>query len=309
MLFDSILDTVGETPIIRINRLAPHGVALYVKLEARNPSGSIKDRMAMAILDDALRDGRLRPGQTVVEATSGNAGIALAMACAVRGHPFVAFIGDNFSVERRRLIRAYGAQVVLTPAAEGAIGRSRAAREHAARIGGFFADQYANPSNPRCHRDGTAQEILRAFEGRRLDWFVSGWGSGGTLCGVGNALKRARPDLRIAVAEPSQARVFAGQPWTAHDIAGWVPNFMPAVMSGAIGDETLAIDEAQARAAARDLARHEGLCCGMSSGGAFAAARRLADDVAPGSVILTILPDTGERYLSTALFADTEVDG
>jgi cysteine synthase A len=308
VLFDSILDTVGATPIIRINRLAPPGVSLYVKVEARNPSGSIKDRMAMAILDDALRDGRLRPGQTVVEATSGNAGIALAMTCAVRGHPFVAFISDNYSVERRGMVRAYGAQVVLTPASEGAMGRSRAAREYAAEIGGFFADQYANPSNPRCHRDGTALEILQAFEGRQLDWFVSGWGSGGTLSGVGTALKVARPTLQVAVAEPSQAQVFAGQPWAAHDIAGWVPNFTPAVMAGAIGDRTVAIDEEEACASARDLARYEGLCCGISSGGAFAAARRVAEDAGPGAAILTILPDTGERYLSTRLYADRNLD-
>jgi cysteine synthase len=308
VLYDSILDTIGNTPIIRINRLSPPGVELYIKLEAKNPSGSIKDRMAIAILNDAIEQGRLAPGQTVVEATSGNAGIALAMACAVMGHPFIAFISENFSVERRRLMRAYGARVVLTPAAEGAVGRSRAAREHASSIGGFYCNQYENPSNPRCHREITAREILNAFDGRRLDWFVSGWGSGGTLCGVGAALRSARSDLRIAVAEPSQARVVAGQSWSPHEISGWVPNFMPAVMSDVPVDETLAVEEAEARDAARELASVEGLCCGMSSGAVFAAARRLAASVVAGSVILTILPDSGERYLSTALFADSGCD-
>lgn len=306
MLFNTILDTVGRTPIVKINRLAPPGVDIFVKLEARNPSGSIKDRMAASILDDASRRGVLQPGQTVVEATSGNAGIALAMACAVRGHPFVAFISDNFSVERRRLMRAYGAQVVLTPAAEGAIGRSRAAREYALSIGAYFADQYGNPANPACHRDSTAKEILAAFAGRRLDWFVSGWGSGGTLSGVGAALKAARNDVRIAAAEPAVARVLAGHPWAVHDIAGWVPNFMPPVMVPEVVDHTVAVEEAQARTAARDLARLEGLCCGISSGAAFAAARMIAESAPPGATVLTILPDTGERYLSTALFADAD---
>lgn len=304
MLFDSILDTIGLTPIVRINRLAPPGVDIFVKLEARNPSGSIKDRMAASILDDASRRGALQPGQTVVEATSGNAGVALAMACAVRGHPFVAFISDNYSVERRRLVQAYGAQVVLTPGSEGAIGRSRAAREYAREVGAFFADQYGNPANPACHRDGTAKEILDAFAGRRLDWFVSGWGSGGTLSGVGSALKAARADVRIVAAEPTVAQVLGGQPWSAHDIAGWVPNFMPSVMAPDVVDRTVAVDEAHARSAARDLARVEGLCCGISSGAAFAAARQIAEQAPRGSTVLTILPDTGERYLSTALFAD-----
>lgn len=307
MLFDSILDTIGRTPIIRINRLAPPGVTIFVKLEARNPSGSIKDRMAASILDDASRRGVLRPGQTVVEATSGNAGVALAMACAVRGHPFVAFISDNYSIERRRLVQAYGAQVVLTPGAEGAIGRSRAAREYAQAIGAFFADQYGNPANPACHRDGTAREILDAFANRRLDWFVSGWGSGGTLSGVGSALKAARDDVRVAAAEPAVAQVLGCRPWAAHDIAGWVPNFMPPVMEAmeaGVVDQTVAVDEAEARLAARDLARVEGLCCGMSSGAAFMAARKIAERAPEGSTVLTILPDTGERYLSTQLFAD-----
>jgi cysteine synthase A len=306
LLFDTILDTVGRTPIVKINRMAPPGVDIFVKLEALNPSGSIKDRMAASILDDALRSGALQPGQTVVEATSGNAGIALAMACAVRGHPFVAFISDNFSVERRRLVRAYGAQVVLTPAAEGALGRSRAAREYAQRIGGFFADQYGNPANPACHRNSTAKEILDAFAGRRLDWFVSGWGSGGTLSGVGAALKAARTDVRIAAAEPAVAQVLAGRPWSAHSIAGWVPNFMPPVMVPEVADHTVAVDEAQARTAARDLARLEGLCCGISSGAAFAAARQIAERAPQGTAVLTIFPDTGERYLSTDLFADAD---
>lgn len=302
MLYDSILDTVGRTPIVRINRLAPAGVDIYVKVEARNPSGSIKDRIAASILDDALARGALRPGQAVVEATSGNAGIALAMACAVRGYRFVAFISDNYSVERRRLMRAYGAQVVLTPAAEGAMGRSRAAREYAELTGAYFADQYANPANPACHRDSTAREILQAFAQRRLDWFVSGWGSGGTLSGVGGALKAARTDVQVAAAEPARARVLAGQPWTAHEIAGWAPNFMPAVMTPEVVDRTVAVDEDEAREAARELARHEGLCCGISSGAAFVAARKIALQAPAGSAVLTILPDTGERYLSTSLF-------
>ncbi|AJC46768.1 PLP-dependent cysteine synthase family protein [Xanthomonas sacchari] len=302
MLYETILDTVGHTPIVKINRLAPADVEMFVKIEARNPSGSIKDRIAISILDDALARGALRPGQIVVEATSGNAGVALAMACAVRGYRFVAFISDNYSVERRRLMRAYGAEVVLTPAAEGALGRSRAAREFAECNDAYFADQYANPANPACHRDGTAREILEAFAQRRLDWFVSGWGSGGTLSGVGAALKAARSDVRIAAAEPTRARVLAGYPWSAHEIAGWVPNFMPGVMVPGVADRTVAVDEDEARQAARDLACQEGLCCGISSGAAFAAARAIARQAPAGSAVLTILPDTGERYLSTALF-------
>lgn len=308
MLFANILDTIGNTPIVRINRLAPSGVQILVKLESRNPSGSIKDRMALAILDAAERSGALRPGQAVVEATSGNTGIALAMACAVRGYRFVAFIGDNFSIERRLLMRAYGAEVIPIPALEGASGRIRAAHEYALQCGGFFANQYANPANSDCHRVTTAQEILRAFEGMPLDWFVSGWGSGGTLTGVGQALKSSRPDLRVAAAEPVGAQVLGGRPWAAHEIAGWVPNFMPDLLDASVIDRTVAVGEAQAREAARDLARMEGICCGMSSGASFAAAREIASIAPPGAVVLTILPDTGERYLSTGLFADQDSD-
>lgn len=308
MHFANIVDSIGNTPIIRINRIAPPGVELYVKTESRNPSGSVKDRMALAIVLDAERSGNLRPGQVVVEATSGNAGIAFAMVCAARGYPFTAFIGDNFSIERRKLMRAYGAKVVLTPAAEGTSGRIRAAREYAERVGGFLANQYGNPVNPQCHRDSTAAEIVADFAGRPLHWFVSGWGSGGTLTGIGSALKAARPGIKVIAAEPEMASLLAGGVWSQHNIPGWAPNFIPDVLDRDVVDEIVPVVDSAAYSAVIELARREGILCGISSGATLAAALDIARRASPGDVVLAMLPDTGERYLSTELF-DTVHEG
>jgi len=304
MLLANILESIGETPIVKINRLAPTDVSIYVKVEAHNPSGSIKDRMALAAILHAEKNGDLIPGQIVVEATSGNTGIALAMVCAARGYPFVAFISDNFSIERRKIIRAYGGKVVLTPAIEGAAGRTRAAKEYAEHSNAYFVNQYENPENPNCHRVFTASEIIRDFNEKPLNWFVSGWGSGGTLTGIGEELKaRLFGDVRIVAAEPSTASLLQGKEWQPHKIQGWAPNFFPPVLSRSVPDLIVSVSDEEARCAALDLARNEGIFCGLSSGGTFAAALHIAKKFAkPYDCILAMLPDTGERYLSTFLF-------
>ena len=302
MIFDSILDTIGRTPVVRVQRLAPAGVTMYVKLEAFNPMSSVKDRLALAIILDAEASGALKPGQMVVEATSGNTGIALAMVCAARGYPFVAFMSDSFSVERRKLMRALGAKVILTPAAERATGMVRIANEYAAKHGAFVARQFENPANPAWHRNTTGPEILGDFAGRRLDWFVTGYGTGGTLTGAGEVLKFARPDLRICVTEPEGAALLSGREWAPHKIQGWTPNFIPGVLNRDIFDRIETVTDLEARDTARALSTQEGIFCGLSSGGTFAAALKVARIAEPGSVILTMLPDTGERYLSTFLF-------
>jgi cysteine synthase A len=302
MIHSSILDTIGNTPIVRINRLAPPGVEMYVKVEAFNPMSSVKDRLALAIILDAEKTGALQPGQTVIEATSGNTGIALAMVCAARGYPFVAVMVETFSIERRKLMRALGAKVILTPAAERGSGMVRKAAELAAQHGWFLARQFENPANPAYHRQTTGPEILRDFAGKRLDYFVTGWGTGGTMTGAGQMLKLARPDLRIVTTEPAGAALLAGAEWTPHKIQGWTPDFIPAVLDRSIFDDNIAVDDIQARDAARALATQEGIFCGVSSGATFAAALQLAARVEPGTVILSMLPDTGERYLSTYLF-------
>lgn len=302
MIHDSILDTIGRTPVVRINRLAPAGVEIYVKVESFNPGGSVKDRLALAVILDAERSGALKPGQTVVEATSGNTGIALAMVCAARGYPFVAFMTETFSVERRKLMRAYGARVVLTPAAERGTGMVRRAEAYATRHGAFLARQFENPANPAWHRSTTAAEILQDFAGRRLDWFVSGWGTGGTLTGVGQMLKLARPEVGIAAAEPATAALLEGGEWHPHKIQGWTPDFVPAVLDRSVATRIVTVSEDDARTQARALARSEGLFVGLSCGGTFAAALQIAREAAPGTVLLAMLPDTGERYLSSWLF-------
>jgi cysteine synthase A len=302
MIYSSILDTIGRTPIVRINRLAPPDVTMYVKVEAFNPGGSVKDRLAIAIIEDAERRGVLAPGQTVVEATSGNTGIALAMVCAAKGYPFVAVMVETFSVERRQIMRAYGAKVVLTPAAERGTGMVRKAAELAEKHGWFLAQQFDNPANPAYHRQTTGPEILSDFAGKRLDTFVTGWGTGGTLTGAGQVLKLARPDLKIVVCEPTAAQLLDDKEWKPHKIQGWTPDFVPGVLDRKIFDERLAIDDADAIAAARDLAHKEGIFVGISAGATFAGALRVAKAAAKGSVLLTMLPDTGERYLSTVLF-------
>ncbi|MGA0587345.1 cysteine synthase A [Dyella sp. KRB-257] len=302
MIYDSILDTIGGTPIVKLHRLAPKGVEIYVKVEAFNPGGSVKDRLALAIILDAEKRGVLKPGQTVVEATSGNTGVGLAMVCAARGYPFVAVMSDSFSVERRKLMRAYGARVLLTPAADRGTGMVKKAKELAEKHGWFWASQFENPANPAYHRSTTGPEILKDFAGRRLDYFVSGWGTGGTLTGVGEMLKLARPEVRVIGAEPAGAALLAGGEWQPHKIQGWNPDFIPAVLNREVVDEIKLIPDERSREVARALAAQEGIFVGLSCGGTLAAALEVARDAPQGSVLLAMLPDTGERYLSTYLF-------
>ena len=302
MIHENILGTIGNTPVVKIHRLAPAHATIYVKCEAFNPLSSVKDRLAIAIIEDAERRGTLKPGQTVVEATSGNTGIALAMVCAVKGYPFVALMSDSFSVERRKLMRILGARVILTPAAERGSGMVKKAEELAKKNGWFLARQFENPANPEYHRNTTGPEILRDFVGRRLDWWVTGYGTGGTLTGVSDMLRKARPETKIAVVEPEGAALLAGKEWKPHKIQGWTPDFIPAVLDRESFDELVTVTDIEARDAARDLAAKEGIFCGISSGGTFAAAKKIAEKAPKGSVLLAMLPDTGERYLSTILF-------
>ena len=301
-LYDSILDTIGNTPIVKLHRLAPAHVSLYAKVESFNPGGSVKDRLALAIVLDAERSGALQPGQTIVEATSGNTGIALAMVAAARGYPLVAVMTETFSIERRKLMRAYGAKVILTPAAERGSGMVRKAAELAARHGWFLARQFENEANPAYHRSTTGPEILRDFAGKRLDYFVSGWGTGGTITGAGQVLKLARPGLKVIATEPAGAALLSGKDWQPHKIQGWTPDFIPAVLDRGIADDIRLVDDLVARDTARRLAAEEGLFVGMSAGATVAAALQVAEHAAAGSVLLAMLPDTGERYLSTILF-------
>ena len=302
MPFDSILDTMGRTPVVKLRRLAPAHVELYVKVESFNPGGSVKDRLALAIVLDAERSGTLKPGQTIVEATSGNTGVALAMVAAARGYPFVAVMSETFSIERRKLIRAYGGKVILTPAAERGSGMVRKAAELADRHGWFLARQFDNPANPAYHRNTTAAEILRDFAGRRLDQFVTGWGTGGTLTGVGEVLRLARPEVEIVASEPAVASLLTGQEWNPHKIQGWTPDFIPAVLNREAAHRIVPVDDIVARDTARAIAAQEGIFVGLSSGATLAAALEVAKGAAEGAVILAMLPDTGERYFSTILF-------
>jgi cysteine synthase A len=301
-LHDSILDTIGRTPIVRLHRVAPPHVSLYAKVESFNPGGSVKDRLALAIVLDAEQRGLLKPGDTIVEATSGNTGIALAMVAAARGYRFVAVMTETFSIERRKLMRAYGARVVLTPAAERGTGMVRRAKELAEQHGWFLARQFENEANPAYHRSTTGPEILQDFAGRRLDAFVSGWGTGGTITGAGQVLKTARPGIRVIAAEPAGAALLSGDAWQPHKIQGWTPDFIPQVLDRSVVDEIIKIDDTVARDTARRLAAEEGIFVGISAGATAAAALRVAESAPEGAVILTMLPDTGERYLSTVLF-------
>lgn len=301
MRYDNILDTIGNTPIVKLHRLPPKHVDIYVKVEAFNPSGSVKDRLAIGVILDAEQKGLLKPGDTVVEATSGNTGVALAMVCAARGYKFVAIMGETFSIERRKLMRAYGAKVILTAAAERGSGMVRVAEELAKKHGWFLARQFQNPANPSYHRNTTAAEILQDFAGRRLDYFVSGWGTGGTLTGVGEMLRLARPEVKIVATEPAGAALLAGQEWKPHKIQGWTPDFLPEVLSRTVAHQIVLVDDVLSRDTARQLAIEEGIFAGISSGATLAAALKVAESAAPGSVLLAILPDTGERYLSTFL--------
>jgi cysteine synthase A len=328
MKYESILGTVGNTPVVRINALAPKGVTLYVKVEAFNPLGSVKDRLALGVIEAAERDGSLQPGQTVIEATSGNTGIGLAMVCAAKGYPLVVTMAESFSVERRRLMRFLGAKVVLTPAPLGATGMIDKCKELAAANGWFMTRQFENEANPAYHAKTTAQEILRDFEGERLDYWVTGFGTGGTLKGVAGVLKQKRPETRIVVAEPetapmlasheAQARNADGSPaarhpaWKSHPFQGWSPDFIPKItgdaMTEGLIDEIMTVPGGEGMKASMALAQKEGIFVGISAGGTFAAALKVAEKAAPGSTILCMLPDTGERYLSTPLFADVPAD-
>ena len=302
MIYDTILGTIGRTPIVRVNRLAPKHVTMYVKCEFFNPGGSVKDRLAIAIIEDAERRGTLKPGQTVVEATSGNTGIALAMVCAAKGYPFVAVMTETFSIERRKLMRIMGAKVIFTPAAERGTGMVRKAAELAEKHGWFLARQFENEANPAYHRSTTGPEIIQDFAGRRLDFFVTGWGTGGTLTGAGQMIRLARPDVQIVATEPAGAALLSGKTWAPHKIQGWTPDFIPKVLNREVAHQIVPVADTEAIDTARKLASSEGIFCGISSGGTFAAALKVAANAPQGSVILAMLPDTGERYLSTVLF-------
>ena len=303
-LYDSILDTVGNTPIVKLQRIAPKHVTLYAKVESFNPGGSVKDRLALAIVLDAEAKGLLKPGDTIVEATSGNTGVALAMVAAARGYKFVATMVETFSIERRKLMRAYGAKVILTPAAERGSGMVRRAKELADQHGWFLASQFANPANPAYHRQTTAPEILRDFAGKRLDYFVTGWGTGGTLTGVSDVLRVARPETKIIATEPAGAALLKGDEWKPHKIQGWTPDFVPEVLNREVYDDLLQVTDDDAIATARRLAAEEGIFVGISAGATLATALKVAESAPEGSVLLAMLPDTGERYFSTPLFAD-----
>ena len=320
--YDSILDTVGDTPTIRINRIAPKNVTVYVKFEAFNPAGSVKDRLAMNIIEAAERDGKLKPGQTVVEATSGNTGIGLAMVCAAKGYPLVVTMAESFSVERRRLMRFLGAKVVLTPKAAKGFGMYSKAKELAEANGWFLASQFETDDNADIHENTTGREIIGDFAGERLDYFVTGYGTGGTISGVGRVLRAERPETKIILTEPDNAALVAsgyintrndanqpteGHPnFQPHPIQGWTPDFIPHVLQEALDkkfyDELLPVKGADGIAWSRRLAAEEGIFTGISGGSTFAVSMALAEKAPEGSVILCMLPDTGERYLSTPLF-------
>lgn len=304
MLFNSILETIGNTPIVKLNHSAPANQNIYAKLEAFNPLSSVKDRLAIAIIDDAERRGVLKPGQTVIEATSGNTGIALAMVCAAKGYPFVATMVETFSVERRKIMKALGAKVILTPAAEKGTGMVRRAEQLAEQHGWFLARQFENPANPAYHRNTTGPEILRDFAGKNLDYFVSGWGTGGTMTGAGQVLKLARPELQVIAVEPENAALLSGKEWAPHKIQGWTPDFVPGVLDKSVPDQIVQVSDEEAIATVQRLAREEGIFCGISAGGTMAAAFRVAEQAPADSTFVVMLPDTGERYLSTPLFAD-----
>ena len=327
-LFDSILDTVGDTPVIRVNNLAPEGVRLYVKAEFFNPAASVKDRLALNIIEAAERAGTLQPGQTVVEATSGNTGIGLAMVCAQKGYPLVVTMADSFSVERRRLMRMLGAKVVLTPRAQKGTGMYMKAVELAREHGWFLAHQFETPANADIHEATTAREIIGDFAGDRLDYVVTGYGTGGTVTGLSRVLRRERPETKIILSEPAtaplvssgvaQAREADGAPaashpaFEPHPIQGWTPDFIPLVLQEAIDtrgyDELIPVSGADAIAWAKTLAAREGILTGVSGGASLAVAMQIAQRAAEGSVILAMLPDTGERYLTTPLFEGISED-
>ena len=303
MIYDNILQTIGNTPVVRLNRMGPDHVQIYVKVESFNPLASVKDRLALAIVNDAEQKGTLQPGQTVVEATSGNTGISLAMVCAAKGYPFVATMADSFSIERRKIMRGLGAKVILTPAAERGTGMVKKAEELAEKYGWFLARQFENPANPEYHAQTTGPEILRDFAGQRLDYWVTGYGTGGTLTGAGRVIKAARPGVEIVATEPAGASLLAGNEWNPHKIQGWTPDFIPAVLDREVYDQLRSVTDDRAIEVSRELSYKEGIFTGISSGATLATALEVAENAAEGSVLLAMLPDTGERYLSTPLFA------
>jgi cysteine synthase A len=324
--YDSILDTVGNTPCIRLNRIAPDHVDVYVKVEAFNPAGSVKDRLALSIIEAAERDGRLKPGQTVVEATSGNTGIGLAMVCAAKGYPLVITMAESFSVERRKLMRFLGAKVVLTPKELKGFGMYSKAKELAEENGWFLASQFETADNADIHETTTAREILSDFQGARLDYWVTGYGTGGTVSGVARVLRKERPETKVILSEPANAAIVgsgyvntrnaAHQPteghphFQPHPIQGWTPDFIPWVLQEAIDagyyDELIPVAGPDGIAWSRRLAREEGIFTGISGGSTVAVAMELAENAPEGTVMLVMLPDTGERYLSTPLFEGVE---
>jgi cysteine synthase A len=325
--YESILGTVGHTAVVRINRLAPEHVRLWAKIEAFNPLGSVKDRLALGIIEAAEASGELQPGQTVVEATSGNTGIGLAMVCAAKGHPLVVVMAESFSVERRKLMRFLGARVVLTPAPLRATGMVQKAVELARQHGWFYARQFENPANPDIHERTTAREILEDFRGERLDYFVVGYGTGGTLNGVSRVLARESPETKIVVCEPSDAQLLgsgapqarnpdgsasAGHPaWKPHPMQGWTPDFIPQIAGDVDRSRihrVLPIAPADAMRCSQELAAKEGIFVGITSGATLAGALAVAREAPRGASILCLLPDTGERYLSTPLFAGVAAD-
>jgi cysteine synthase A len=327
-LYDSVVDTIGDTPCIRLNRIAPKHVRMYVKAEFFNPAGSIKDRLAISIIEEAERSGELKPGQTVVEATSGNTGIGLAMVCAAKGYPLVVTMADSFSVERRRLMRFLGAKVVLTPRAAKGLGMYRKAEELAEANGWFYARQFETAANARIHENTTARELLADFDGDRLDYWVTGYGTGGTVTGVARVLRKERPKTKIVLSEPSvapllgsgvvQARGADHSPaashsaWTPHPIQGWTPDFIPHVLQESVDqgfyDELIPVAGPDAIAWSRRLAAEEGIFTGISGGASLAVAMQVAQSAPEGSVFCCMLPDTGERYLSTPLFEGVATD-
>ena len=326
--YQSILETIGNTPVVRINRLAPEGVNLFVKIEAFNPLGSVKDRLALGVIEAAEKSGELKPGQTVIEATSGNTGIGLAMVCAAKGYPLVVTMAESFSQERRKLMRFLGAKVVLTPAPAGGTGMVKKAVELAEAHGWFLTRQFENEANADMHSRTTAREILADFAGERLDFWVTGFGTGGTLKGVGRVLEKERPETKVVLAEPAEAAMITsgtrqerqadGAPaarhpaWKPHPIQGWSPDFIPKLTSDAVDaglvDRVITVPAPEAMQWSRKLAREEGIFVGTSAGGTFAAAIQVCKDAPKGSTVLCMLPDTGERYLTTPLFADVPVE-
>jgi cysteine synthase A len=321
-LYDSIVDTIGNTPCIRVNHLAPKGVTIYVKAEFFNPAASVKDRLAISIIEEAERNGTLKPGQTVVEATSGNTGIGLAMVCAAKGYPLVVTMADSFSIERRKLMRFLGAKVVLTPRAAKGYGMYAKAKELANANGWFFAGQFETPANATIHENTTGPEILADFKGQRLDYLVTGYGTGGTFTGIGRVLKKERPETKIILCEPATAPLVASgvpQPrtadhgpasghtaWTPHPIQGWTPDFIPYVLQEGLDkkfyDQLVPVGGPAGIEWSRKLAKQEGIFTGISGGSTFAVTMQLAEKAPAGSVFLCMLPDTGERYLSSPLF-------